>query len=315
MTVVDVAEAWLGRIVGSVAGTTHAAYARIVRRHLAPHPLGAMPIARVRPTDVRAFLLDQRRRGWSPGFVRMMQTVCSCVGHEAVERRFARTNCATELWRRTPPELRIVTDPGQHMPPEGGATAVLRRLWSDHVDLARVVAVYAHTGCRRSEALGLQAEDVEFTRGTLTIRRQWLGSARRGGTTHPPKGRRPRTVDLAAALAPVLRDAIAESERIAAHLGRPALPRWIFRSAYTGLPWHPSHVSRVVRDVATLVTGRPFGPKSIRHAVASHLMNTGRNPRYVQSLLGHGALATTMVYVESRGLRDPAAVDDLDGHI
>jgi integrase len=188
-------------------------------------------------------------------------------------------------------------------------TALLERLRTEHLALYRLVAVYRSTGCRRNEAIGLQASDVDFRAHTLTIARQYYG----GGDVGLPKGRRSRTIDLSTSLERILRDAIVESDALAAAAGVPASPRWIFRSSYLpDAPWNPGHVTRVVSETARAVCGRGWGPKALRHAVATALLARGVSPRYAQLTLGHRDIATTMVYVDARPARNRAAVDALD---
>jgi integrase len=308
MTVSDLGRVWLDNLSGAVAGNTLWSYRSVFRHAVAPSRFGALPVVAVSPQDVRDFLLDERRRGRAPGTVRLTKSVVSLIMQEAIRRGWLLTNPVSRLWRHVPPELSVRADPDRQTPPPGVSTAIAARVRLKRPRLAWIVATYQATGCRRNEALGLQADDLDFTAGVLTIRRQWHGAGRVG----PPKGRRPRTIDMATDLVDVLRDALADSDQTARSLGRDG-PRWVFRAPQTGVPWHPSFVGRAIGLTSAEVCGERFGPRSFRHAVATKLLYDGEAPRYVQLLLGHQHLATTMTYVAHRGLRRREAVDRLRG--
>lgn len=69
---------------------------------------------------------------------------------------------------------------------------------------------------------------------------------------------------------------------------------------------HEANVQRAVRAAA-----RPLGldmtPHHLRHAYATHCLNSGQNPRAIQQAMGHSQLETTMGYLHSEalGLRSP----------
>ena len=56
---------------------------------------------------------------------------------------------------------------------------------------------------------------------------------------------------------------------------------------------------------------KPVGPHTLRHGVATHLVEAGYGIRTVQKLLGHREVKTTMIYTHllnrgGRGVQSPA---------
>ena len=48
---------------------------------------------------------------------------------------------------------------------------------------------------------------------------------------------------------------------------------------------------------------------TLRHAFATHAMQTGNDPRTVQNLLGHDSLETTMIYLHGDTARGVSPLD------
>jgi site-specific recombinase XerD len=128
-------------------------------------------------------------------------------------------------------------------------------------------------GLRLREVLGLHPKDIDSA--TMRIR------IREG------KGGKERYVVLAATLLEVLRE---YSRRF-----RPT--RWLFAGDHPDQPIHPRTVQRLVRDTARRAgLSKPVTPHVLRHSFATHLLEHGTNLRYIQELLGHRSLKTTMLY-------------------
>lgn len=63
---------------------------------------------------------------------------------------------------------------------------------------------------------------------------------------------------------------------------------------------HEANVQRAVKDAArTIGLDGTITPHHLRHAYASHLLESGVNPRAIQLALGHSSLETTMAYTHS----------------
>ena len=73
--------------------------------------------------------------------------------------------------------------------------------------------------------------------------------------------------------------------------------RYLFEGKRRGQPMAATSIQRAFR-AACLAAGihKPVTPRSLRHAFATHLVESGTNLRVVQTLLGHQSLNTTAVY-------------------
>jgi integron integrase len=184
------------------------------------------------------------------------------------------------------------------------------------------------TGMRISEGLQLRVKDVDFAHSTLIVR--------------AGKGGKDRALMLPQSLAPALRAQLATGRGLwladqAASRGGVEMPDALARKyprAGASWPWfwvfpQDTHStdprSGVVRRhhlydqtfqrafkkaVAAAGIVQPATPHTLRHAFATHLLQSGYDIRTVQDLLGHADVATTMIYthvlkVGGGGVRSP----------
>jgi integrase/recombinase XerD len=137
-----------------------------------------------------------------------------------------------------------------------------------------LTALYA-TGLRVSEATHLKVTDIDSQRMVLRV--------------DQGKGNKDRYVMLSPRLLQALRAYWA--------VGRPAL--WLFPGDIPGRPITSNAVEQACQK-AHRACGipKPITPHSLRHAFATHLLESGTDVRRIQLLLGHRSLATTSRYLK-----------------
>jgi integrase/recombinase XerD len=130
-------------------------------------------------------------------------------------------------------------------------------------------------GLRVSEATHLKVTDVDSQRMVLRI--------------DQGKGRRDRYVMLS----PRLLEALREYWKVV----RPKI--WLFPGDIPGQPITTEAVELACRKAHRAAgIGKPITPHSLRHAFATHLLESGTDVRRIQLLLGHRSLATTSRYLK-----------------
>ncbi|MBL8794854.1 MAG: site-specific tyrosine recombinase XerC [Planctomycetia bacterium] len=148
-------------------------------------------------------------------------------------------------------------------------------------DRAVLETLYS-TGMRRMELVRLSVYDLDADRGTVMIRQG--------------KGKKDRMI-------PIGERALAWINRYL-HEVRPGLLVGD-RSGDTlflterGEPFHPCHLSKMIRDyVKAADVGKKGSCHLFRHTMATLMHDNGADIRFVQAMLGHAKLDTTMVYTQ-----------------
>jgi integrase/recombinase XerC len=143
-------------------------------------------------------------------------------------------------------------------------------------DLLTIELLYA-SGCRVSELVGLNLEDVDYSRNILRV----MG-----------KGAKQRMVPFGLPARDALVDWIRQGRNQFANEKSGQALLINSRGQRLG-------VRQVYALVASLLDGTPTGvagPHALRHSAATHLLDGGADLRAVQELLGHSSLGTTQIY-------------------
>jgi site-specific recombinase XerD len=306
----DLVERDLSRLGQSLV---HRKDVAVVARAFLAH--AGKPLARLEPADVRAFLAARRKTGITAttqanelsrlrsfftalarlGLADSDPTAHMRIAHapkphllvseEAVARLFAAA-LAHKKTRHAAGIMRRECAPLKGRKPEALLDAASKR------DRAALELLYG-LGLRSAEVRAARVTDLDFSDGTLLVRR-----AKRGD---------PERLPLPPASIPHLRSWLE---------ARPLLARGEDEGRLLvgndGTPYgRASGINKLVARVAKRA-GVRVHPHALRRGVATHLVRAGASVVAVQHLLGHKSLDTTAIYVEATRDDLRKAIDTLD---
>jgi integrase len=163
--------------------------------------------------------------------------------------------------------------------------------YHDHELAARVLS---YTGMREGELLGLQWDDIDWSRNLIDLRR--TVAFRKGQLIiNSPKSGKLRTIDIPVSLAGRLRElrSIRQAEAVVAGS---AVSAWMFPSASDpNKPMNDAWFrSRVWRGLLDKAKARSIRVHDARHTYASMMLRRGVPIAYVSRQLGHSSIHVTV---------------------
>lgn len=128
-------------------------------------------------------------------------------------------------------------------------------------------------GMRLGEVLNLKIDDVYWEREQIHVK---------GG-----KGKKDRYVMLSQELKNLL----------IIYFDQYKPKYWLFEGQVKDAPYSPKSVQNIVKQAANQAgITKKITPHTLRHCFATHLMDGGVGIRYIQELLGHKDIKTTLIY-------------------
>ena len=159
----------------------------------------------------------------------------------------------------------------------------------DNVKHVSILYTLYSSGLRLGEILALKMEDISFDRNQLFI--------------SGAKGKKDRVVMLSERLKEILRLYIDQYQPI----------NWLFEGHDRQGPYSERSVQNVVKMATKKANlNKRVTPHTLRHCFATHLLDGGVNIRYIQELLGHKDIKTTLIYTHVSTEKATAVVSPLD---
>lgn len=278
----------------SIRLRTYERYEEIVRLHLVPG-VGHHQLQKLAPQHLQAFYTQKLKEGLSPTTVASFHNVLHKALQTAVRWNLVARNVCDLV---TPPRRKRF-----EIQPLSSEQAQLLLAAARGQRLEALIVLALCTGMRRGELMGLKWRDINFTTGTLQVRRILTRVPRRarqpGGPAYveaEPKTDKGRRGILLPALA---------LEALKGHRVRQleeklkAGPAWqehdyVFCTS-VGTHLNPT---RDMLDLLKELLKKAGLPEirwhDLRHSLATVLLGLGTNPKIVQEVLGHAAISMTM---------------------
>jgi integrase len=305
--------------------STRALYANLCRRHLEPPRFGAIPLDRLRPTDVEALVLAMRAktkpgrridddtepepvRALSDSTIRQTYTVLRAALDGAVRDGLLARNPAAVI-KRPGVERREA----RHLDADAVA-AVLKAAAGSRYHAA--LSLIAATGLRKGEALALRWDRVDLDAGVLKVAATISRVDRRLIITEPKTDRSRRTVPLNAAVVAMLRRHHTAQKADRLRAGHHWADSGLVFTTELGGPVDPRNLLRVIEAAAKAAKIPGVGVHTLRHSAAVSWLEAGVHIKAVADLLGHSSIAITGdVYGHTSDDTARAAVDGLAGRL
>jgi integrase len=272
-TVGEYLEEWLARARVSVRESTWAAYRNAVA-HLVDG-LGGGSLRLLSALEVERFEQRLLASGRSAKTVANVHAVLHRALADAVRDGLVDRNVAS-----------LVSPPRAERPEMSTWTVAELKQFLRSVEGHRLYAtfvVFATTGMRRGEVLGLQRADVDLARAELSVRRT-VGVVDGRIDIGPPKSTSSRRlVALDTTTTAVVAD----------HLEHRAGPVWVFPGEGDG-PLNPASFSNTFDRLVARAGVPRIRLHDLRHTYATIALRAGVHPAIVSERLGHSSIAVTI---------------------
>jgi len=160
---------------------------------------------------------------------------------------------------------------------------------TDNVKHATILYTFYGSGIRLNELLSLKVHDIWWDRNQLLVKHG--------------KGGKDRVVMLSETLKQLLKKYFDEY-----------MPQyWLFEGQDRHHKYSEKSVQQVVKQAASRVgITKKVTPHTLRHCFATHLMDNGVQLPYIQELLGHKDIKTTLIYTHVTTKNVTSVVSPLD---
>jgi integrase len=287
---------WEPHMLDTMKPSTRSVNASITRRHLLPEVKG-LKLKEIHPTRLAKLLEDKRKAGLGDKSRLNIYLLLASMFRYAISLNLLKVsplspqNLPHVEWKEKP-----VLTPGE-------ISAVIAAI---PLPLRALFIVFAMTGVRVGEALGLKWRDVDFQRSRLHIRNSvWKGKdqtpkTRSSVRSKPLVGILARALEMHRALA-VYKEA----------------DSYVFSNGAGG-PLNPSELRKRVLYPAMAKAGitrtaRAFGFHILRHSAGTVMSDVTGNLKTTSSFLGHSSTAITGdVYLHTTTDVEVSAMEKLE---
>ena len=261
-------------------------YRMFLDKHILP-ALGDMLLVDVSPAILTKLLVDYQRRGYAHASAVKLYNIMNGVFTMAFLDDSIKLNPMLKVKRPAPRKDEKKQEEGDKALTVQELSRVLSCVMQEPLKWQAYINLAADSGARRGELCGLQWSDIDWNKGTVTIRRNLQYTPAAGVYETSPKNGKTRTVDIGEeTLALLLK---LRREQSAEHLSK-----WVFTQDGTADPMHPQSPTRYFKKFGAKYGIEDFHPHKLRHSSASIAITNGADVVSVSERLGHSDTSVTL---------------------
>ncbi len=265
--------------------TTKELYKTLTTHHLEPEPFGAIPLDKLRPSDIDTLILALNDKGLGDATVQRIFTVLRVALGGAVRDGLLARNPASAVKQPS-----VAKKEARHLS-SAEVTSLLDAAKGSRYHC--LLSLIAATGLRRGEAAALRWRDLDLKGGTLHVRGTLARVAGKVTVTPPKTAKSRRVLPLSPSVIVMLKT----------HRKRQAAERlragnvWV-ESEYvftteSGTTVEPQNILRAVKTAADDAGLSDVRVHTLRHSAATTWLENGVHLKAVSELLGHASIAIT----------------------
>lgn len=286
--------------------TTFDSYESFIRLHIVP-TIGKVKLKDLRPAQVQK-LYNQKMNELSSRSVRYIHSILSRAIKQAVKWEYIHRNI---IEATSPPALK------QKEKQPWDTNQVKTFLEAAKAErLYPLFMLAIMTGMRRGEILGLKWDDINFTNGTISIKRSLVKTDSGPIIQDVKTEKSKRAVSISEVVLQILKEhRITQAQELLA-LGLKNKEGWVFTRQGDSQPPYPDSVTAALKKIISKNNLPLISFHDLRHTHATMLLTQGVNPKIVQERLGHSKISVTMdVYSHVMPGMQRKAADELEENL
>ena len=270
----------------TISENTREGYQMFLDRYIVP-VLGDVRLVDVSPAMLSKLLLAFQKSGKAHSTAVRLYNILNGIFEMAFLDDSIPLNPMLKVKRPAPRKDEVPKEPAEMALTVEQLRHVLACVELEPLKWQAYITLSADTGARRGELCGLQWRDIEWTSGTITIRRNLQYTATKGVYVTTPKTGRTRSVDIGPDTLDLLR-------RLRAEQAGTCMSKWCFSQDGTPDPLFPQSPTRYFQIFGKRYDVPGFHPHMLRHTFASIALTHGAELVSVSARLGHADSSTTL---------------------
>ena len=265
---------------------SRSSYRLFLDKHILP-VIGDVLLVEVTPAMLTKLLVDFQRQGYAHASAVKLYNILNGIFEMAFLDDSIPMNPMLKVKRPAPRKDERQEDETEKALTVEQLRVVLSSVAEGPLKWAAYINLAADTGARRGELCGLQWRDIDWTAGTITIKRNLQYTPAKGVYSTSPKNGKQRTVDIGVETLALLRQL--REEQAAA-----CISQWLFTQDGSAESMHPQSPTKYFHKLGERVGIKGFHPHMLRHSSASIAITSGADVVSVSERLGHSDTAVTL---------------------